>query len=187
MRLPSHKNRHAFTLMELVLVLAIIVIAAAISVPVLGTLLADTRITASGDAVRGKLAETRARAIEDGVAWRFAFLPNTGVYQLAPEDSSDWDNPSSELIEKADLLRDSLPKDVVFSLTHEGILGQQQALPAGDTWETIAVFLPDGSARDDATVHFGKPGLAPMRVQVRGLTGTVELNVFSPNTVGQRP
>ncbi len=171
--------------MELVLVMGIMVIAAALSVPVIGTLLADTRVSASGDVVRGKLAETRARAIEDGNPWRLAFLPNTGVFQLAPEDSTDWETTTSELIERMDLVRDELPKGVIFTRTHEEIMNQQQAGAQGAAWETIAIFMPDGSARDDTMAHFGKPGMAPMRVQVRGLTGSVDIELFGPKMAVQ--
>src|SRR4051794_31773914 len=96
MRASRSYHRPAFTLIEMVLVMVIILIVAAISVPLIQTMLAESRIDASGDVVRGKMAEARARAMEEGRPWKFAFIVNTGVYQLAPEDSSEWDNPSQE-------------------------------------------------------------------------------------------
>ena len=49
----------------------------------------------------------------------------------------------------------------------------------GGTWETIAIYEPQGGARDDVTVYFGKPGLGPNRAKVRGLTGAVSIEVFN--------
>jgi type II secretory pathway pseudopilin PulG len=175
----SPPARSAYTLMEIILVMAIIVIVGAISIPAMQTMLADARFSAAGDCVRGRLADTRANAMQEGRPWKLGFIANTGVYQLAPEDSSEWDNPSQELVEKADVTRDELPKDIVFSLNQEDILNSQQALPPGPGWETIAIYLPDGSARDDATVYFGKPGMGPNRAVLRGLTGSVSMETFN--------
>ena len=172
-------RRLAYTLMELILVMAIIVIVGSISIPVMQTMLADARFSAAGDSVRARLADTRANAMSEGRPWRLGFIANTGMYQLAPEDSSEWDNPSQELVQQRDVIRDELPKDIVFSLNQGDILNSQQALPAGPGWETIAIYLPDGSARDDATVYFGKPGMGPNRAVVRGLTGSVSMETFN--------
>src|SRR5471030_1390268 len=109
---PSYR-RSAFTLMEIILVMVIFIIVASLSIPLIQTMLTDSRISASGDAVRGKMAEARARAMEEGRPWRFGFIPNSGIYQLAPEDSTDWDVPSQDLDERPDLIRDSLPKEIV--------------------------------------------------------------------------
>jgi hypothetical protein len=38
---------------------------------------------------------------------------------------------------------------------------------------TVAVFLPDGTARDDAEVRFQVKGALPKTVKLRGLTGAV--------------
>src|ERR1700736_10447 len=92
MRVMQRHPRSAYTLMEIILVLAIIVIVSAIGIPVIQTMLDDARATAAGDMIRGKAAETRARAMETGKAWRLAYLPNTGVFQMAPEGVPEWDN-----------------------------------------------------------------------------------------------
>ena len=43
---------------------------------------------------------------------------------------------------------------------------------------------PDGSTIDDVTFYFGKAGLSPLAVQLRGLTGAVR--VYDP-TEGDQP
>jgi type II secretory pathway pseudopilin PulG len=178
MRRNERQSRSAYTLLEIILVLAILVIVTALTVPSMQSMLADSRLTGAGDVVRGRLADARANAMSEGRPWKFGFIANTGVYQLAPEDSSEWDNASQELVEKADVIRDELPKDIVFSLNQEDILNSQQALPPGPGWETIAIYLPEGYARDDTTVYFGKPGGGPNRAVLRGLTGSVSMETF---------
>ena len=66
--------RHAFTLLETLLVLMIIVIAAALAFPAVQGMLDDARETAAGDMIRGKAAETRTAPSETGKAWRLAYL-----------------------------------------------------------------------------------------------------------------
>jgi len=173
------KGRPGFTLFELVVVMMLIIIIAAISVPVLQTMLTDSRITSAGDAVRARVADTRAKALEDGRPWKLACITNTGWYQLAPEDSTDWGNSDQFADERMDLMRDQLPTEIVFSMSHEGIMNSTEAGSPGSGWETIVVFMPDGSARDDSVVYFGRPGVGPMRVRIRGLTGAVSLETFT--------
>lgn len=178
MRAASPTIRSAYTLMELILVVVILVAIAGISVPVLQTMLTDTSISASADQVQGLFAEARARAMDDGRAWKIGFRPGTGAYQLAPEDSQEWENLATGEAEAADYLRGELPKEILFALTHEEIISGQASQGSGN-WETIAVFLPNGSARDDTTVYFGKGGIAPMRAVLRGLTGSVAIEQFT--------
>src|SRR6186997_468376 len=127
-----HRNhhRHAYTLMEIVCVLAVLVIVAAITIPTIRSLMADTSMDAASDAVLGVVADTRARALEDGRPWKLGFIANTGVFQIAPEESTEWDNPTQELNEKTDLRRDALPKDIVFATSHDDIMGREQAQQA---------------------------------------------------------
>ena len=172
MRASRSYHRSAFTLMEIILVMVIFIIVAALSIPLIQTMLTDSRISASGDVVRGKMAEARARAMEEGRPWKFGFMASTGVYQLAPEDSNEWDNASQDPDERSDLIRDSLPKEIVFALSKEDIFNSDQAGGSGGSWITAAVFTPDGAARDDTVIYFGKPGLVPMRAKLRALTGT---------------
>jgi prepilin-type N-terminal cleavage/methylation domain-containing protein len=172
-------RRSGFTLMEVLLVLVVMVIVGAISIPIIQTTMEEARISASGDLVRGRLAETRARAMEDGRPWRFGFMTHSGIYQIAPEDADCWTDPTMEPDERADLIRDTLPKDVVFALTHQDIFDSDSPGGAGGgNWELGAVFMPDGTARDDAIIYFGKPGRGPMRANLRGLTGNVNIETF---------
>jgi prepilin-type N-terminal cleavage/methylation domain-containing protein len=127
-------SRSAYTLMEMLLVLAVLVIVAAITIPVIRSMMTDTRIDAAGDQVQSLAADTRARAMEDGRAWKLAYIPNSGFIQLAPEESDEWVAATTEVLEKKDLRREQLPLEIIFAATHDGIMGVQQAGQPGSTW-----------------------------------------------------
>jgi len=170
-------KRPAYTLIEILCVLAIVVAAAAIGVPIFQSMIADARVSAAGDMVRGRLADTRSKALDEGRSWRLGFLANTGVFQLAPDDAPEWESPTTDLTRTPTLIRDELPKDVVFGVNQGDVMAAVHPGSPGSKWETIAVYKWDGSANDDTTVYFGKGGLVPMRVNVRALTGAVSIEV----------
>lgn len=168
-------QRAGLTLMELLMVMALIVIVAAVAVPVWQTMLADARETAAADMVRARMAETRARAMETGRPWRLACIPNTDAFQMAPDDSTAWEQVEQSSKHEAELKRDKLPEGIVFAVNPGDISGSSQPGTPGTEWRTLAVYQFDGSARDDSITYFGKMGLMPMGVELRGLTGSVTL------------
>jgi type II secretory pathway pseudopilin PulG len=170
-------NRPAYTLIEIMCVLAIVVAATAVGVPICESMLVDARTAAAGDMVRGRLADTRAKALDEGRSWRLGFLANSGIFQLAPDDSPEWDSATTDLTRTPDVIRDELPKDIIFGLNQGDVISAAHSGAPGSKWETIAVYKWDGSASDDTTVYFGKGGLLPMRVNVRSLTGAVSIEV----------
>lgn len=170
--------RRGYTLMEMVLVLAIMVIAAAIAVPVVQTMLDDANMTAGADQMRARLADARARALDSGTPWKLAYQPGSGVYQYAAEsDDASWSDTGSDEKETQDFVRGKLPKHVVMAVNRDDIAGAQGDGTATGGWTTLAVFLGDGSARDDGMVYVGKHGIMPLRLRVRGLTGAVTVDV----------
>jgi type II secretory pathway pseudopilin PulG len=181
-------RRPAYTLMEMLLVVALIVIVAAISIPLMQAMLTDARITAAADSVRSQLAEAQARAMDEGRPWKFGVTANGSFYQLAPDDSSEWSNVTQEEVLKSDVIRGQLPKEMVFALKTEDLFPKETGDP-GPTdgqWTTVAVYLPTGGTRDDGVIYFGKPGVAPMRVRVRSLTGSVLVENYHQQSVADQ-
>jgi type II secretory pathway pseudopilin PulG len=166
-------GRPAHTLLEMILVLAVLVVVAAITIPLARTMMADTRLTAASDMVRARLADTRSMAMEQGRPFKMGYLANTGRFQIAPEDAPEWDAVTDEDFDSDDVIRGSLPQDILFGASEDAFTGKGATASPGSSWETIAVFLPIGSARGDACICFGKTGLPPLRVRLRGLTGAV--------------
>jgi Tfp pilus assembly protein FimT len=156
-------------LFELVLTTAVIAITAALTVPSIDGLYPTYKLNASVDAIRAAWALGRAHAIEDGRPYRFAVTPGGGSYRLAPDDSTG-DTSDNDQGKPAFTLNQQLPQGVTFALAHDD---NQPAQSTADGLSTVAVFLPDGTARDDAEVRFQVKGALPKSVKLRGLTGAV--------------
>src|SRR5690242_4803736 len=84
-------RRPAFTLIEMLLVVAVLIALGAVAYPTLSAMYGDVKIKAAADTVRASWTEARAHAIEDGRAYRFAVQPGTGKFRVAPDADGFWD------------------------------------------------------------------------------------------------
>src|SRR5947209_18452765 len=105
------RRRPGFTLLELILVMVILLVAAALTIPAVETMLADGRIKAARDLVRARWADTRGRAMQEGRPYKFSVIYQTGQFKIEPEDAS----VPSDLDGPALVVTDELPKDVLFA------------------------------------------------------------------------
>jgi len=159
-------RRRGFTLMELVLVMALMVIAASLIAPVVDSMMNPNQVAASVDAVRSIWMEARGRAMEEGRPYRFSVQENSGKFKIEPDDQ---DEPGAEAGASKE---GDLPSPCAFVESGEAIMGNAGGGGGGE-WKSIAIFLPDGTARDDAKVHFGRQGLPTATLKLRALTGTI--------------
>ena len=178
--------RPAYTLFELMLVLVLLILLAAIAYPSLDSLLATFRMNAAADMVRANWADARAYAMNEGQPYRFAIIPNKGNFRVAPDNPDYWSNntpPSAPDPNNPPLVvDDSLPKGVRFS-TPDSLStsflnsGGDSSLPVGtvdpNSWTTIVTFLPDGTTKDDVEIIFTGGGVRPLDIKLRALTGAV--------------
>lgn len=169
------QRRGGFTLLELMLVLAIIVIAGGLALPSFDAMMATSNEHAARDMVRARWAEMRARAMEENRTYRFAVTENTGRFRIAPHDDAYWSGRApSEADENPMILEGELPKGILFTTSQAAFAGTEEAPAPGPEWGlSIAIYLGDGTARDDARIYFGKAGQRPMGLQLRALTGAV--------------
>jgi len=162
-------RRSAFTILEVTLVLAVLLIMAAITLPSIDVMYSDLRLFAAADAVRGRWADTRARAVEDGVAYRFSVIHQSGKYRIAPDAGDFWsggEGISEETESPPLIIEGELPQGVAFA--------NQDGAEGGD-WSTVVVFQPDGTAREDVEVQFKAGSGKPLTLRLRGLTGAVTM------------
>jgi hypothetical protein len=186
------RARHAYTLFELILVLAMVVVITAFVFPSVDAMYGNFRLTAAADTVRGAWAAARAHAMDEGRAYRFAVVPNMGNYRLAPDSADFWagNGEPPTLAESSTpplVIEDALPKGVRF--TTPDVLGggleanNDTILPAGTIdpgqWARTVTFLPDGTAREDVEIVFHARGVRPAILRLRALTGAVTLKSFA--------
>jgi type II secretory pathway pseudopilin PulG len=181
------KSRNAFTLLELMIVLGVLILTAGLVVVSMRQMQGPYRMTAATDAVRGAWAIARSRAIEEGRPYRFAVEPSGRHFRVAPDVESYWaggtagggggeandpDGPGTIVV-------NNLPPGVRFLINGQpGQLPPQdepvataQAGPSGQ-WDATCVFLPDGTARQDVRIVFQVAGAPATELFLRGITGT---------------
>src|SRR4051794_37256845 len=152
-RRPPPRAPAAYTLFEMVLVLAILLVMLAVAYPSLDALYGDFRVTGAADAVRAAWARARAQAVNEGRPYRFAFTLNRGNYRVAPAGSDYWGGAGgvSGAAEPPLILEEALPKGVRFctpdTLAGPGLdAGADTALPPGSIapgqWSGGVTFLP---------------------------------------------
>jgi Tfp pilus assembly protein FimT len=160
-------------LFEMIVVLAILIIAAAIAVPNLGWLSGGTTLNAAADTVKARWAEARARAVADGRPYRFAVMENTGKFRVAPDSPEFWDGTATDFSSSDGsrpplVVEDNLPKEMRF-------LGSPNAAGAAQgqshDWTCPIVFMPDGNAQQDAEIVFGGAQGKPLVLRIKGATG----------------
>jgi prepilin-type N-terminal cleavage/methylation domain-containing protein len=167
--------RRAFTLFELLLVLALVVILAGIALPYIDSMYADSRVTAAVDQVKARWASARAHAIREGRPYRFAIVVNGNNFRVAPDDADFWGNGGGPATpdgqEPPLVVEEGLPNGITF--TDNGGAGAE-----GSGWTPVAVFLPDGTARDDVEIVMRGNNTRPQLVKLRGLTGSVTSRIL---------
>jgi Tfp pilus assembly protein FimT len=161
------QQRRAYTLMEVLLVMAVMIMILAVGYPAIDSYCEGLKVDAAADDVRGAWSEAQAQAVNEGRPYRFAVIPGKGNYRVAPHSDAYWTGGSPPSPDDPDnppiILEKSLPDGVVFPSGGE----------AAGQWSTQAVFLPDGTAEDDADITLRLDNSRPISLHLRALTGVV--------------
>jgi prepilin-type N-terminal cleavage/methylation domain-containing protein len=83
-------RRRGFTLVEVMVTVAIMAIVSAISFPIAHTMYLSVRLDAAGDSIRSSWADGQSHAMNEAVPYRFSYIPGTGKYRLAPDSDDYW-------------------------------------------------------------------------------------------------
>jgi len=186
LRSPRRSPRSALTLVEIVLVLALLVVISSVTVPLLSKSLSYTRLQHSGDLVRAAWGQARLAAMRSGESYVFRYEPKGSRFQivslaattaedaddvnaLPPEDADDAEYAAEDILR---LSRSRLLEEIVFASGDVASVPQMAAAASatGGGWSAPIVFYPDGTA-SDATVLLANPSGLTLRVTLRGLTG----------------
>ncbi len=173
--------RRGFTLLELLLVLAILVILGALVLPAVENSFAEVRLQAGADNLKAKLAEARSHAIAEQRPYRFAVKPNSSNYRVAPDNPDQWGEqppvpqaPTEDgLSVKPFVVEDKLPESIQFQFAP----GSEPQSSGG--WSKVVAFQPDGSCDDDRTIRLDLDNCRPIEISIRQLTGAVTAKMLS--------
>ena len=172
------------TLLELVLVLAVLVVVAALAVPALDRPLAAQRMKSAADLVRSTLTKSRVEAMRSGEVQLFRFLPETGEYQVERfaglEGIVEQSDPTAAAV-GASGLSGMLPEDIVFLTADRAEAARDQAVEmsqvsaAGEGgWSQPIMFYADGTTSTARVLLRGEYGMS-VDLFLRGLTGGVQV------------
>jgi type II secretory pathway pseudopilin PulG len=194
--LPSH--RRALTLLEIVLVMALIVIVVAIAVPTTMGVFSSQRLAKSAELVRSKLSRARVEAMRSGQIQAFHFQMGGTKYVTVPwyaadETTSDSEGESTGFGMPAEPAAPlgmanprTLPDGITFVVvievadTRAETLTQQAPLTLpldeGDEtpWSPPILFYPDGTA-SEAQIHLANNRGWTVAIELRGVTGSAQV------------
>jgi prepilin-type N-terminal cleavage/methylation domain-containing protein len=190
-RFPARRAASdGFTLLEVLLVLALIVVLSALTLPALEGPLATRRLQAAGDQLSTAWIRARLWAMDSGQVQVFTCDLEQGTYRVTPYDGLNGqatnvvgDGVIAELprdvaavVPHAPRAVGHLPENVVFAAGQAAAAGPGVLPAAGPTATTPGsgapiVFYPDGTS-STAEVWLVNDRGQTVPVRLRGLTGT---------------
>ena len=185
------RHRHArrgFTLLEILVVLALFLILGTIVIPSISGVYGNTRQKVAADVLRARLSDARALAMETGVPYRIAISGDNTKIRVAPDGLEFASmSASTQASAQAKAIETTLEK---ATAEREIDPDEPPAAADSDGWQTIATFLPDGTCKEDiVTVRLLEGQFPPLRIQVRGVTGGSRTlpQTTQPTTQGAGP
>jgi len=174
--------------MEMLLVLAIIVIAAAAVAPRMTGMMRNVTVTSAANTVRAELTRAHVMAMKTGRVQVFQYELGGRKYKLEPwiadDDAIESPNgeeksaPSPQAKNQAEPV---LPEGTKFAAGDAAIesrsekIAQELTDSHGTAWSRPIMFYPDGSA-GDAYIVVGNDHNAGIRIDLRGMTAAVHIS-----------
>ena len=187
-----------FTMLEILLVLALLVIFAGIAVVLVTPAYQRHQVESVGEEVRAKLARVRIHAVDNGLRYQFRYKPGERDYLIVPDeidaDAESGGDSSTDLSTRYPMFSLKLPAGYRFASNFDlQSTGSQNTEPvflpireeilksfpnANDlsdapSWSAV-LFLPDGSATP-ATITIRDEQKRSITLTVRELTGAVTM------------
>lgn len=177
-RVPASKpwRPGGFTLVELLLVLALVGLLAALAAPSLSGTLARVRLDAAASQVRTAWADARLEAMRTGKSVAFQCRLGTSQYLLSPlANATEALAGSTESADQTEIANDDYEDLGAVTFT-QLTRGDPAVDPTIDpALAACLVFRPDG-ATDDAIAIVRAAGGGERRILLRGLTGAARID-----------
>jgi Tfp pilus assembly protein FimT len=177
----SGQRRSGSTLFEILLVMAILLVGGAISIPLIAPMMSSNDLQAARDLVRARWTEMRTRAASEGRGYSFSLVENSGKFRIAPADddpSNSGQSPGSD--QKPWIVEESLPGKVQFLKLQSDKVNSSSGQGGKGSYTAVLTFLPDGTARENVQVAFGQDGKGNLLLKVRGHTGAISAEDAAP-------
>lgn len=180
--------RRAFTLLEMILVMTLIVILAALVVPSIRGFYKGEKLMAATDGVRAAAAQARLMAIDHGIPYRLSVVPGRGNYRAAPDTDEAWGSGQGgefstvEGVVPPDIALRVQTQGQTVNISEEGDVAAafEVGQVSADMWTTAAIFRPDGTADRTVEIICSSAHSLPLSITLRGLTGTTSVRRLNP-------
>ena len=174
--------RSGLTLLEIILVMAIMVVVAALTVPAMQQTFSLQALQKGADRVRVSMGQARVRAIKNGEEYAVFFNADGSWFDVAPfANFKEQASRGSQREKLADERRQSnyeddlLPKGVRFasgvvSSDARSMQSTSESGSGGGASMQSILFYPDGTSQDARVLLRNEKGNY-VEIQLRGLTG----------------
>ena len=165
------KTRRGFTLIEVLLVLALMAVIAAMAWPALRSPFAGRRLHAAADQVRSEWFQARVEAMRSGHVYAFRYQVGGDRFRTSSEDAPP---PSDDktLPDGVKFLADEARNDDLSALPPD--IEPESLDDLADGWSDPVFFYPDGTTSDVRLVLAGNQSRA-VCIMLRGITGTASV------------
>ncbi len=186
-------DRFAYTLLEMLIVLAVVAVLATLSWPAVRGMLRRDELRSAAKQVRAALTKARLNAMETGVSYRFRYRPGTGRFEVGPLPASLDEEDISSASARTRQRRDEVPaEDAIsgawFAESASARDGSDTPAPRPTNddagWSAPTVFFPNGRSSNARIRLAGADGFS-VEVSLRGLTGSTRIS--PPERLEERP
>jgi Tfp pilus assembly protein FimT len=184
--LATRHRRTAFTLLEVLLVMVVILILGGVLMPTLLGMWSNNRTKAGADLLTARLADARGLAVAQGRPFLVQYSADLRQVRVTLDESDQTEQPADDSNRIVLGGSQELPVGVVLT----PIVASTLSPAPTDGWVTLVVYQPDGTCPESMEVEVGEPehlDVPTITVRVRGLTGVVTANPTAAIPAGSRP
>ncbi len=193
------QSRPAYTLLELLLALAVVAVLAGVTIPSALRMYADSQLSNAAELVRDVVGQTRLNAVHTGEQFQFRYEKDGRRFvQLPVEVPAPVDQTAtpSQIPPRPPSVLGELPKGMKFETAYVSASSTAdtsglplspelfQGLPKAQelvslAWSEPVLFAGDGSSNDASWLVVDQRKQS-IKVDVRGLTGAASIGVMAP-------
>lgn len=179
MTVRRRHRRPAFTLLEMIVVVAVLLLIGGVLLPTLSGLTGNQKVKGAGDAVKARLLEARLAAMDQGRPYVFSISPDGLQMRVAPDETIEAETGPDGLPVAGTTLTEAMPPDITLKAV---VTGSETSRTTADGYTAVAIFQPDGTCNENSPdLQVLEDGVVGVVLKVRGITGAVSLNKPTAN------